>query len=134
MIARRNERGQAIVLSVLALTALLGMCALVLDVGSWFRTKRRLQATADAATLAGAQLLPKDPSGAKSMALTYADKNGGDVKSADITITSTFHPNDTISVRAAKTDDAIFANVVGINDANIDASAKARVDTPYAVQ
>ena len=59
MIARKdNERGQAIVLSVLALVALLGMSALVLDVGNWMRTKRRLQATADAATLAGAQALP----------------------------------------------------------------------------
>lgn len=126
----RNERGQAIVLSVLALVALLGMCALVLDVGSWYRTKRRLQSTADAAALAGAQQLPKDPSGAKSMALSYADKNGGDVAGADITITSTFGPNDTITVKAAKTDDAIFSKVVGINDANIDASAKARVDSP----
>jgi len=134
MNARENERGQAIVLSVLALVALLGMCALVLDVGSWYRTSRRLQSTADAATLAGAQMLPEDPSAAKSMALTYADKNGGDVKSADITITSTFGTNDTITVRAAKTDDAIFAKVIGINDANIDASAKARVGTPYSVQ
>ncbi len=134
MNVRENDRGQAVVLSVLALVALLGMCALVLDVGSWFRTKRRLQAGADAAALAGAQMLPQDPSGAKSMALTYADKNGGDVKSADITITSTFGTNDTITVKAAKTDDAIFAKVIGINDANIDASAKARVGTPYSVQ
>ena len=40
---------------VLALVVLLGMCAMVLDVGSWFRTQRRLQGTADAAALAGAQ-------------------------------------------------------------------------------
>ena len=45
-----NERGQVIVLTVIAMTVLLGMSALVLDVGAWFRTKRQLQATADAAT------------------------------------------------------------------------------------
>jgi Flp pilus assembly protein TadG len=130
MIARKNERGQAVVLSVLALVALLGMSALVLDVGNWFRTKRRLQSTADAATLAGAQQLPKNPSGAQSMALDYANKNGGDVLSANIIITSTFNANDTISVKAAKVENGIFSKVIGIDTANIDASAKARVDAP----
>lgn len=130
MNARKDERGQAIVLSVLALVALLGMCALVLDVGNWMRTKRRLQATADAATLAGAQQLPGAPGAAQAMALDYANKNGGSVSPADITITSTFNTNDTITVRAAKTEDGIFSKVVGINNANIDASAKARVDAP----
>ena len=127
---RRDERGQAVVLSVLALVALLGMCAMVLDVGSWYRTSRRLQGTADAAALAGAQELPKDSLAAKATALTYAGKNGGDVAAADIVVTSTFSPNDTISVKAAKTDGAFFSKVLGINDAKIDASAKARVDTP----
>jgi Flp pilus assembly protein TadG len=130
MNARRDERGQAIVLSVLALVALLGMSALVLDVGNWFRTKRRLQSTADAAALAGAQQLPKDPSGAQTMALDYANKNGGDVLSANIIITSTFNANDTISVKAAKVENGIFSKVLGIDTANIDASAKARVDAP----
>jgi Flp pilus assembly protein TadG len=131
MIARKDERGQAIVLSVLALVALLGMCALVLDVGNWFRTKRRLQATSDAAALAGAQRLPSSPSGAQTMALDYANKNGGDVKAADITISTTFTANDTITVRARKTEAGVFSKVVGIDNANIGASAKARVDAPF---
>jgi hypothetical protein len=129
MKARENERGQAVVLSVLALVALLGMSALVLDVGNWFRTQRRLQATADAAALAGAQELP-NPGLATSRALDYAKDNGGDVLGTDITVTSTFNPNDTISVKAAKTEDGIFSKVLGIDTANIDASAKARTDTP----
>ena len=40
--SRKKDDGQAIVLTVLAMVAVLGMCALVLDVGSWFRTQRRL--------------------------------------------------------------------------------------------
>jgi len=127
---RKNERGQALVLSVAALTVLLGMAALVLDVGAWFRTDRRLQATADAAVLAGAQRLPNDPAGAKSMALNYADQNGGNVLAADITVTSTFNPNDTISVKAAKTEEGFFSKVLGIGSTDIDSSAKARVDSP----
>jgi putative Flp pilus-assembly TadE/G-like protein len=127
---RKDERGQAIVLMTLSLVVILGMAALVLDVGNWFHTKRRLQGTADAAALAGAQQLPDDPSGAQSMALTYANKNGGDVAGANITVTSTVLPNDTISVRARKTDPGFFSGVVGITSADIDARAKARVGPP----
>lgn len=128
--ARKNEGGQAIILMVLSLVVVMGMAALVLDVGNWFHTKRRLQGTADAAALAGAQMLPNDPSGAQSMALTYANKNGGDVAGANITVTSTVLPNDTISVRARKTDPGVFTGILGIASADIDARAKARVGPP----
>ncbi len=128
--ARRDERGQAIVLMTLSLVVIMGMAALVLDVGNWFHTKRRLQGTADAAALAGAQQLPNDPSGAQSLALTYANKNGGDVAGANITVTSTVLPNDTISVRARKDDPGFFSKVLGITSADIDARAKARVGPP----
>lgn len=128
--ARRDERGQAIVLMTLSLVVIMGMATLVLDVGSWYHTKRRLQGTADAAALAGAQLLPSDSSGAKSQALAYANKNGGDVAGANITVTSTVLPNDTISVRARKTDPGIFSSIFGVASADIDARAKARVGPP----
>ncbi|MGZ8696489.1 MAG: pilus assembly protein TadG-related protein [Gaiellaceae bacterium] len=127
---RKDERGQAIVLMTLSLVVILGMAALVLDVGNWFHTKRRLQGTADAAALAGAQQLPDDSSGAQTMALSYANKNGGDVAGANITVTSTVLPNDTISVRARKTDPGFFSGVLGIASADIDARAKARVGPP----
>lgn len=127
---RKNERGQAIVLTVLALTVLLGMGALVLDVGAWFRTDRRLQATSDAAALAGAQKLPSDPTGAQALALNYADKNGGDVLAADIVISSTYKSNDTIAVKAQRSAPGFFSKVFGIGAADIKARAKARVDQP----
>jgi hypothetical protein len=127
---RRDERGQAIVLMTLSLVVIMGMATLVLDVGSWYHTKRRLQGTADAAALAGAQLLPNDSSGAQSQALTYANKNGGDVAGANITVTSTVLTNDTISVRARKTAPGIFSSIFGVASADIDARAKARVGPP----
>jgi hypothetical protein len=130
IVARKNERGQAIVLMVLALVVLLGMAALVLDVGHWFQTKRRLQGTSDAAALAGAQKLPDDPSAAATMAMNYANQNGGDVAGSDIVISSTAAPNDTIYVKAKRTDPGIFTGVLGITSANIDAHAKARVGPP----
>jgi Flp pilus assembly protein TadG len=128
---RHEERGQAFVITAMALVMLCGLCAFVLDVGSWYRTQRRLQGTADAAALAGAQMLPNSASGAKSMAQSYADKNGGDVAGADIVVTSQFQANDTIAVKAAKTDEGIFSKVLGIGSTDISAKAKARVGPPH---
>jgi hypothetical protein len=125
-----DERGQAIVLTVLSLVVLLGMAALVLDVGAWFHQKRHLQATADAAALAGAQLLPQNPGRATSEALSNAGKNGGGVAGADVTITSSRATNDTIAVKAHKVSNGIFSRILGVMNVNIGASAKARVGAP----
>jgi Flp pilus assembly protein TadG len=126
----RNERGQALVLTVLALVVLLGMAALVLDVGAWFHQKRQLQATADAVVLAGAQLLPDDPGGAQAQAVAYGNKNEGGVAAADVTISSSNSANDTIAVHAKKSNDGIFSRVLGVVSVDIAARAKARVGSP----
>jgi Flp pilus assembly protein TadG len=109
---------------------ILGMAALVLDVGNWFRDKRRLQGTVDAAALAGAQQLPDDASAAQSQALSYANKNGGDVAGANIVVSSQYQANDTIAVSGARTDAGIFSKVIAIPGADITARAKARVGPP----
>jgi Flp pilus assembly protein TadG len=126
----RSERGQAFVLTVISLVVLLGMAALVLDVGAWFHQKRHLQATADAAALAGAQFLPMTPGGAQAEALSNAGKNGGGVAGADVTISSSWTANDTIAVKAHKTNNGVFSRVLGVVNVNIGASAKARVEAP----
>lgn len=126
----KSERGQALVIFAGALVMCMAMAAFVLDVGNWFRDKRRLQGTVDAAALAGAQQLPDDPGGASAQAMSYATKNGGDVAGADIVITSQFQPNDTIAVAGKRTDDGIFTKVIGISGANITANAKVRVGPP----
>ena len=70
----RSERGQAFALMIIALIALLGTAALVMDVGFAWYAKRQVQASADAAALAGAQELP-DITAATTMAQDYATKN-----------------------------------------------------------
>src|SRR5438132_13054948 len=92
----RNERGQALVLTAIAMVMVCGMAALVLDAGNWFRDKRRLQGTADAAALAGAQALPTHPGNAQTMARNYANQNGGDVAGPDIVVTWQLQAHDTI--------------------------------------
>jgi hypothetical protein len=120
MSVRKNENGQAFVLMTLALLMIMGMAALVLDVGSWYHTKRQLQATADASALAGAQALPERPGIGLTLAMEYADKNGGRVLGSDVVIN-----NDTITVTAKKTDAGIFSGVFGITATDIDATATA---------
>jgi hypothetical protein len=70
-----GERGQVVVLLVLFLVVLLGMAALVIDVGYAYYAHRSLQASADAAALAGAQELP-DPARAEAVALEYGASAG----------------------------------------------------------
>ena len=126
----KQERGQALVLMGIAMVMVCGMAALVLDVGNWFRDKRRLQGTTDAAALAGAQQLPTSPTAARNMALNYANQNGGNVAGASIVITSQYEPNDTISVDGQRSDPGIFSSVLGITNANITSHSKARVGPP----
>jgi hypothetical protein len=131
MMRVRSERGQALVMTVISLVVVLGMAALVLDVGAWFHQKRQLQATADAAALAGAQKLPDNAAGASAQALAYANKNDGGVAAGDISISSgPLMANDTITVHAHKTNDGFFSRIAGVLNVNIGASAKARVFVP----
>jgi hypothetical protein len=134
MSRNENERGQVIVLTVIAMTVLLGMTALVLDVGAWFHSKRQLQATADAAALAGAQMLPDTPGSAQSTALSYANQNGGGVAGADITITGTNSSNDTIEVKGFKNEPGFFSKILGVDAVDVRASAKAIVGIPSSAR
>ena len=56
--ARRDECGAVLVTATILLTVLLGIAALVVDVGYGMQRRRQVQNTADAAALAAAQDLP----------------------------------------------------------------------------
>jgi Flp pilus assembly protein TadG len=53
----RKEDGQALIITLISFTVLLGFFGLAVDVGYMFYTKRQLQVAADAAALAGASVL-----------------------------------------------------------------------------
>jgi hypothetical protein len=129
-----GERGQVLVLNVLALVVLLGMSAFAIDVGSWYQTKRHDQAVADAAALAGAQALPDDPGQATTLALDYANKNGFNLPSSAVAISSDRSSNDTINIQFTHPSPTFFASVLGINTVTIGASAAARSDVPGAAR
>ena len=114
----RSDRGQATVLTVVFLVVLLGMAALVLDIGSWYRADRATQSTADAAALAGAQALPGDSATANTLALQYATKNGG-LGSGGVTFSSKIVANDTIKVTVKRAAPTFFAKIFGKNTVTV---------------
>ncbi|MDQ4029610.1 MAG: pilus assembly protein TadG-related protein [Actinomycetota bacterium] len=112
------------------MTVLLGMAALVLDVGSWYRADRATQTTADAAALAAAQALPDDPAYAVDLAVEYGDKNGGSVEAADVSFSSKWVPNDTVRVHVARPAPGFFAKLFGVDSVTVGSRASARAGTP----
>jgi len=70
---KRREAGQVVVLVALLLPVLLGMAAMVVDLGNVFVERRTLQKAADAAALAAAM----DPSHTPAVAPSYTAANGG---------------------------------------------------------
>jgi hypothetical protein len=129
-----NQRGQSLVLSLVFLTVLAGMSAVVLDVGSWYRADRKLQANADAAALAGAQALPESSGEAHTLALDYADRNDGGVAGSGVTFSKRAVDNDTITVRAERPAPGFFARLFGFNSVQIRATAVARSGVPSKVR
>jgi Flp pilus assembly protein TadG len=129
----RSDHGQATVLTVLFLVVLLGMAALVLDIGSWYRADRATQSTADAAALAGAQALPGDSATANTLALQYATKNGG-LGSGGVTFSSKIVANDTIKVTVKRAAPTFFAKIFGRNTVTVGSTATARSEGVSAVK
>jgi hypothetical protein len=138
-----GERGAAILLVVASLVGLMGMAALAIDMGYllWVRTK--LQATADAASLAAAHDIPSEFD-ARETARDYVAYNLGDAStlsdegvvigswnSGDNTFTPQGSPTNAVQVtvgRTASGGNAVglwFARVLGIQEADVTATATA---------
>ena len=121
------DSGQAFVFVALTLTVIVGMAALVIDGGSWWRSQRHLQTSADAAALAGAQNLPDQPS-ARATAIDYAKRNYSGVADPAVTFPSA----GVIDVRATTTAPGVFAKAVkaAFSSVTVKAHAQAQVSVP----
>lgn len=120
-----EQRAQAAVVSVVFLAGLVGMAALVLDVGAWYRAQRAAQATADAAALAGAQALPDDPFEAEAFARDYARRNGGGVGPGGVTFSSRISGTDAVTVEVEREAAGFFAKLFKIDSVDVSAKASA---------
>ena len=140
---QHGERGQALVIVVLFLVVLLGMAAMVIDVGYAYYAHRSLQAQADAAALAGAQELP-DSARAEALAYEYSGQPGGrnardnvrdvtvEVKTRCLTMIPGCDPVNAVSVTERAQLDTLFAGVLGIDKFNL--SVKSTACSPCGVK
>lgn len=131
----RDESGQVFALLAVALVVLLGMTALVLDLGYAYYVKRSLQASADAAATAGATELP-DASAAVSRAQQYSGSHGGKNERGNLPPVATSvavkclsrapcNPVNALVVRQTAEVQTLFARVVGIDTLKVGARATA---------
>jgi len=114
------------VLTAIGLTAICGIAGFALDTASWYQAHRKQQAIADAAALAAADSLPTNTSQATSDAVAYAQKNGGSISGGDVTISTTYSANDTVTVKTQATAPSYFLKALGIGSASVGATASAR--------
>ncbi|MGD0167369.1 MAG: pilus assembly protein TadG-related protein [Gaiellaceae bacterium] len=133
---RSREEGQTVVLAVIAMVALLALAAFAIDVGYVYYAHRSLQASADAAALAGAQKLP-DASAATATAKQFGTgatgknqlRNIGDVTESITTKCLSSLPgcNPVNAVVAQETAQVptFFARVLGISSMTVTAKATA---------
>jgi hypothetical protein len=143
---QKNERGQALVIVLLALTALLGMAALAIDVGHAYFAQRTLQSSADAAALAGAQAIP-DTAAATALAEEYSgeagQKNARDnVPGVVANVTTECRPGaacnpvNAVVVEQTASVPTWFARIFGIDSFDVHARAVALTQsgkTPWAI-
>ena len=123
----RRERGQVLILFVLALGVLMGMVAMSIDVGMIFVERRSLQNAADAAALAGVPELPESPSAAEANALEWAENNGyTSDNGATVTVNTPYQgdPN-AVEVVIEVEMPFIFARVLGLESTGVGARAVA---------
>ncbi len=136
-----NQSGQVALMTAIIISVLLGMTALVIDVGSLYQKKGFYQTAADAAALAGAQELPESYELAIDEAVEYADRNNVDIAyncrdytAEGIEISSTYTEDDTITVDLANREAPLyFAKIFGMDTVSISARATAVAGSPVQV-
>jgi Flp pilus assembly protein TadG len=116
-----NEDGAVIVLVALGMTVFIALTALVIDFGSLYLEKNRLQKVADASALAGAQELPLQYSKAKEEVYRAIEMNGEDPNLFTIETDSSFSILQVIGNKKGK---LYFAKGLGIDEPNIQARAR----------
>ncbi|MEO6858164.1 MAG: pilus assembly protein TadG-related protein [Solirubrobacteraceae bacterium] len=118
-----QESGVVLVLVAGMLLAFLGMAALAIDIGSFYKAQRQAQTAADAGALAASQDLPTGTAAASQDGTTYALKN---YPGATVNVTTNYNNTPTkVQVKVTASTPSFFGQIFGITHANVSASAVA---------
>lgn len=123
-----KQDGQVAVLAAMIMIVLIGMSALVIDVGFLVLTKTQLQAAADSGALAGADDLNNaSPTTASSSATSYARMSPGQpTDTAAVVVTNTSSTRQ-VQVTTSRVVTYFFAQVFGYTNSTVTATATAAV-------
>ncbi len=128
-----NQRGSVVVLTALAMTAILGFAALVTDAGLIYFNRVKMVNAADAAALAAAQQLACGnycSQSAKNIAVEYANSNKANLQDIQVDIDT---DNNIVTVNLQKEVALCFARIFNIYSSDITAEAKATFEYPVKI-
>lgn len=135
----RDESGAVTVLIAICMTVVLGMAALVIDIGAAQARKAQLQDAADAAAMGLAQRCFESPltlvaacdAGVRSAALTtasgYAHENVNDASAA---VTSVVFTPNTVKVTLTSDQTSFFARIFDVDELTVNTDATAKWGQP----
>lgn len=119
----KRQDGNVMVLVALLMTIMLGMAALVIDVGRMYLINSRMKSKVDAAALAGAQQLP-DTSQAYFTAFNMCTNAGENQGGIDVETNYNGDP-DLVKVTCTRQVDFFLAPVLGFNNRSLSISSVA---------
>lgn len=126
-----REKGNVTIIVAIALVAMVGMAAMVVDAGLLFSEKAKLQNAVDAACLAAAQELPDNRVQADTVARDYAAVNG--IKATDDLTVTIPYDNRSVEVDVQRDMPLVFARILGYNKTKIKVHSKAQIGTAASV-
>jgi Flp pilus assembly protein TadG len=117
-----QEQGATLIFVALTLPVLLGFAALAIDGSNIYAQQRQIQTAADAAALAGAQILAL---GSSTAEVQGAVQDLIALNGADSYTLSYLNDNTEVQVTAVQTFATFFAGIVGYDTLRVQATAKA---------
>lgn len=128
-----DQHGSIAVITAIGMAAMVGMAALVLDVGSLYLERARVTGAADAAALAGVQSLAGTPRPAEASleAAAYGKNNGLDLSKTKITIDET---NRQVKVESTKPVIFGLARLLGFDKGEVHGPSEAQVGSLTGVR
>ena len=113
------HKGQALIVVIAAIPAVLGALTLVVDVGNAYFNKLEMQTASDSAVLAGGLYLPSEPSEAISFARQIANTNG--LSNSDITSITVTPDDKEVIISASRSLPCYLCAVLGESQAHAQA-------------
>src|SRR5579864_2914902 len=110
-----DDRGQSLILSTLAMTGMLGMGAVAIDMTSWYQKEHQAQVAADGAALAAANCLSTgscaSETAATTVAINIASSDGITITSNNVSYNSS---SSTVTVSVPNQAPMFFASLLHI--------------------